>query len=58
MQKADVQSLWRNIETVAKQLNVSHAFDAVLVKWTFPRLDVNVSVQKHASDQGSLQHPS
>lgn len=45
MLRGDVRSLWRNIETASTQLSIPHAIEALLVKWTFPRLDVNVSVQ-------------
>lgn len=45
MLKTDVTSLWKSIEAAATHLNLTSAIDALLVKWTFPRLDVNVSVQ-------------
>lgn len=45
MLKTDIPSLWKSIEATAIHLNMAGAIDALFVKWTFPRLDVNVSVQ-------------
>ena len=45
MLKNDASSLWKNMEAVAVRLDLTNALDALLLKWTFPRLDANVSVQ-------------